>query len=161
MIAERVAAVATSAAAIEVEERVQTPPPALKTPPAPEGTPPPSPPRREVRGPQPPRRRKGGWRSPMTAAVLVGTFLVSMLCIYVYAYARVTTAGFHLSLLRRDLQRAKQEEDVLRAEIGRLSLPNAVARRAKELGMELTTPEMAVVLPPEARNRVMTPPRGQ
>lgn len=96
----------------------------------------------------------------MTAAVLAGTFLVSLLCIYVDAYARVTTAGFQLSVLRRDLRRAKQEEDTLRAQIGQLTLPNAVARRARELGMELTTPEMAVVLPLEARRRIMAP-RGR
>ena len=147
MIAERAAV-----AAIEVEERVQTPS-IPKTPPAPERTP-----RRASPGPR--RTRKGSWRSPMTVAVLVGTFLVSLLCVYVDAYARVTTAGFQLSVLRRDLQRAKQEEDVLRAEIGTLRMPNAIARRAQELGMELTTAEMAVVLPVEDRRKIMAP-RGQ
>ena len=97
----------------------------------------------------------------MTVAVLVGTFLVSLLCIYVDAYARVTTAGFQLSLLRRDLQQAKQEEDALRAEIGLLTLPNAVARRAKELGMEPSTPEMLPEEAPRKASPPLSPPQGQ
>ena len=149
MIAER----AVAAAASEVEERVQTEPPVPQTPPAPERTP-----RRESPGSR--RARKRAWRSPMTASVLVGTFLVSLLCIYVDAYARVTTAGFQLSQLRRELRRAKQEEDFLRAELGNLRMPNAVARRAQELGMEMVTPEMAVVLSAEDQRKV-TAPRGQ
>ena len=93
------------------------------------------------------KARKRGWRSPMTAAVLVGTFLVSLLCCYVYAYARVTAAGIELSSVRRDLQKARQEEDALRAEISRLSLPAALEHRAQGIGMVPAPPQAAKVLP--------------
>ena len=149
MIAERTAV----AAAVEAEGRVQTAPPVPQTPPAQE-----RPPRRESPGPR--RSRKGSWRSPMTAAVLVGTFLVSLLCIYVDAYARVTTAGFQLSLLRRDLRRAKQEEDALNAELGNLRMPSAVARRAQDLGMVMQTDNL-VMLDSEDRRRALTPRSGR
>src|SRR5688572_12320058 len=78
-----------------------SPEPVYVPPPPPRrsgGSQPPSPPRRRPmahRGPRVVRRAKElTWRSPMMAAVVVGAFLVSLLCCYVYAYARVTSAGF-------------------------------------------------------------------
>ena len=90
------------------------------------------------------------WRSPMTAAVLLGTFLVTLLCGYVAAYARVTATGFELSVLRRDLRRTELEEEALRAELSRLKQPEAVARRAQAMGMVVAPPESARVLPADA-----------
>jgi len=83
----------------------------------------------------------------MTAAVLVGTILVSLLCVYVYAYARVTAAGFAASRLRRDLTLARQEEQDLRARISGLSLPGTVANRAKKLGMQMAASTATQMLP--------------
>ncbi len=104
--------------------------------------------------PRPGARRRQGqrtqcrslWREPMTAAVLVGTVLVSLLCVYVYAYARVAAAGFEASRMRRALAGARQEEQNLRARISTLSLPGTVASRAKSLGMEMAPPEATQVL---------------
>lgn len=98
------------------------------------------------------RRRQGRrmarkwWREPMTAAVLVGTSLVVMLCVYLYAYARVTAAGFQASQTRRALVKARQEEQNLHARISGLLLPGTVASRAKSLGMEMAAPEDTQVL---------------
>lgn len=82
----------------------------------------------------------------MTLAVLLGTFIVSLLCCYVYAYARVTAAGFEQSRLLRDMQKAKQEEEALKAEVSRLSLPGAVGQRAQSLGMAPAPSGAALVL---------------
>ena len=103
--------------------------------------------------PSAPRRRQGRrtrrspWREPMTAAVLVGTLLVSLLCVYVYAYARVTAAGFEASRLRGALITARQEEQNLCAQISGLSLPGTVANRAKKLGMEMAASTATQMLP--------------
>jgi hypothetical protein len=91
-------------------------------------------------------RRRGLWREPMTAAVLIGMVLVSLLCVYVYAYARVMAAGLEASRLQRDLVKAQQEEQDLRAKISVLSLPGTVERRAKSLGLEMAPPEAMQVL---------------
>lgn len=99
------------------------------------------------RGPRVVRKAKRlGWRSPMTAAVLVGTFLVTLLSIYVSAYARVTQAGFQLSSLRRQMLKAEQEEQVLTAEVSRLKLRGTVGQHAEAIGMTLLTPGAAQVL---------------
>jgi hypothetical protein len=79
----------------------------------------------------------------MTLAVLLTTFLVSLLCIYVGAYARVTADGFVLSELRRELRRERQEGDILRAEVTALRLPSAVEKRALALGMIPAAPREA------------------
>jgi cell division protein FtsB len=100
------------------------------------------------------RARRG---APMGMAVMAAALLVALLCVYVYAYARVTTAGFELSRLSRALRQAEQEEEALRAEISRLSLPSAVERRAQVLGMTPAPAEAAQVLTaaPEDRARVV------
>jgi len=87
----------------------------------------------ERRADAPGRRARRG--DPMVMAVAAAALLVALLCVYVYAYARVTAAGFELSRLSRTLRQAEQEEETLRAEISRLSLPSAVEQRAQILGM--------------------------
>lgn len=86
-------------------------------------------------------------RSPMALAVLVGSLLVTLLCGYVHAYARLTATSFETASLRRKIAKAKQEEESLRATIGRLSLPAQVERRARILGMVPASPQAAQVLP--------------
>jgi hypothetical protein len=99
------------------------------------------------RGPRVVRRAQElGWRSPMTAAVLATTLLVSLLCCYVYAYARLTAAGFELSRLTRDLRDAEREEAALHAQVSNLSLAASIEQRARGLGMEPAPPGEARVL---------------
>ena len=86
------------------------------------------------------------WRSPMMAAVVAGAFLVSLLCCYVYAYARVTSAGFEASRLRRALREARQKEEMLHAEVSRLRLATGVAQRARKLGLIAPVPGEAEVI---------------
>ena len=82
----------------------------------------------------------------MTAAVLASSIMVSLLCVYVYAYAKVTTVNYQLVSLRRELKKAQQDEAVLNAEISRLSLRTSVGDRARALGMELAGPEATQVI---------------
>lgn len=79
--------------------------------------------------------RRIGWRSPMSAAVLFASFGVSLLCLYVSAYARVTQEGNDLVRLRRELSAAQQEGRDLEAGIDALRHPATVNARAKALGM--------------------------
>jgi len=94
----------------------------------------------------------------MTAAVLIGISLVSLLCVYVYAYARVMAAGFEASRLQRALVEAQQEEQDLLAQISVLSLPGTVERRAKSLGLEMAPREAMQVL--STSEAVAAPMRG-
>lgn len=104
------------------------------------------------------RARALGWRSPETASVLVATFVVSLLCFYVAAYARVTAEGFELSRLKRQMRASVASEDALRAEISRLTLPGAVARRAATLKLIPGTPQaLKVVSPPASAAPVAQP----
>jgi cell division protein FtsL len=85
--------------------------------------------------------RRSLWRGPMTAAVVVGTLLVGLLCVYVYAYARVAIASFEAATLRKELRHAEQQEKELLAEISQQRMPHTVAKRAKDMGMELAPDE--------------------
>ena len=85
--------------------------------------------------------RRSLWRGPMTAAVIAGTLLVGLLCVYVYAYARVAMASFEAATLRKELRRAEQQEKELLAEISQQRMPHTVAKRAKDMGMELAPDE--------------------
>ena len=121
-------------------------------------------PRPRVHGTRPALRRAKQLRrrSPMSAAVLMGTLLVSLLCCYVYAYARVTSAGIELSSLRRELQEAKQEEEALRAEVSHLSLPTTVEQRARTIGMAPAPPQATkVILVPQEPGRETPPQNGE
>lgn len=72
----------------------------------------------------------------MSAAVLLASFAVSLLCLYVSAYARVTAEGNGLVRLKRELNAAEQEGHDLEAQIDALRHPAMVNARAKALGME-------------------------
>jgi cell division protein FtsL len=85
--------------------------------------------------------RRSLWRGPMTAAVIAGTLLVGLLCVYVYAYARVAMASFEAATLRKELRHAEQQEKELLAEISQQRMPHTVAKRAKDMGMELAPDE--------------------
>jgi len=108
------------------------------------------------RGPRVVRKaRELSWRSPMTAAILLGAFVVTVLCIYVYAYALVTISGFEQSRCKREIKTEIQQEEALRAEVSRLSLLPTVEQRARGMGMVLNAPQMAeVLLDPAAPRQV-------
>jgi cell division protein FtsL len=91
--------------------------------------------------------RRSLWRGPMTAAVIAGTLLVGLLCVYVYAYARVAMASFEAATLRKELRHAEQQEKELLAEISQQRMPHTVAKRAKDMGMELAPDEAIHQLP--------------
>jgi cell division protein FtsL len=84
--------------------------------------------------------------SRVPGAVLLATFTVTILCLYLCAYASVTAEGFELSRLRSLNKQADLQRDTLQAEISRLSLPQTVAQRAKELGMEPGTPQTLTIV---------------
>jgi cell division protein FtsL len=94
------------------------------------------------RGPRALRHaRQLRWRSPETVAVLAASFSVSLLLLYVAAYARVTSEGFEAATLSRKLRAAEKEQDALKVRIGELKTPEQVARRAQAMGMVPGTPE--------------------
>jgi hypothetical protein len=105
--------------------------------------------------------RRARRAAPMGMAVMAAALLVALLCVYVYAYARVTTEGFELSRLSRALRQAEQEEETLRAEISRLSLPGAVERRAQLLGMTPAPADAAQVLPAAPEDRAAVALRAE
>ena len=73
--------------------------------------------------------------SRVPGAVLLATFTVTILLLYLCAYASVTADGFELSRLRTMNKDADLKRDTLQAEISRLSLPKTVAERAAALQM--------------------------
>jgi cell division protein FtsL len=83
-------------------------------------------------------------------AVLVATFTVTILCLYLSAYATVTAEGFELSRLRAMNKKADLQRDTLQAEISRLSLPQTVAQRAAALQMVPGTPQTLTIVSGES-----------
>ena len=77
--------------------------------------------------------------SRVPGAVLLAAFTVTILLLYLCAYAGVTADGFELSRLRVMNRDADLQRDTLQAEISRLSLPKTVAERAAALQMEQGT----------------------
>lgn len=75
------------------------------------------------------------WGRRQALALVVASFSVTLLCLYVSAYARVTAEGFDASRLTRQLNASIKEEEGLRANRDRLKLPDTVRQRAEELGM--------------------------
>jgi hypothetical protein len=94
------------------------------------------------------------WKSREGAAVVVASFCVTLLCLYVAAYARVTAEGFEISQLRKDIKASEAESEALRAEISRLTLPDAVKVRAIQAGMVVGTPGNANFLTPRPHAQV-------
>ena len=89
-------------------------------------------------------------------AVLLATFTVTILLLYLCAYASVTSEGFELSRYRALNKQASLQRDTLQAEISRLSLPQTVAQRAALLQMEPGTPQTLTIVPAES-SPAMTP----
>lgn len=85
-------------------------------------------------------------RDPMTIAVLVAVFFVSLLSFYVAAYARVTADSFALSELKKEVEAARRVGDNLRAQVSLLSLPGAVHQGALRLGMRQAAPETLQII---------------
>lgn len=79
-------------------------------------------------------------------AVLVATFTATILCLYLFAYANVTSEGFNLSRFRALNREANLRRNTLQAEISRLSLPQTVAERAAILQMEPGTPQTLTIV---------------
>ena len=97
------------------------------------------------RGARPARIAKNlSVRSPMVAAVLCASFAVSLLCLYVTAYARVNAERLELSRLRGELKAAQRQEIVLNGEISRYHLSAPV--RAQAMGLMPAPPEAVQVL---------------
>jgi hypothetical protein len=103
------------------------------------------------RGPRALRHaRQLRWRSPETVAVLTASFLVSLLLLYVAAYARVTAEGFEAATLTRKLRAADKEQEALKVRIGELRTPEEVAKRAQVMGMVPRRPENVSLVAPVA-----------
>lgn len=101
------------------------------------------------RGSRPVRfARELSWRNPMLAAVVVASFAVSLLCLYVAAYARVNANRLELARLRQDLKMAQRKEFILRGEISRCSL--SVTPRAESLGLRKDATQSVTLLDPDA-----------
>ena len=111
------------------------------------------------RGPVVLRRAKAiQENSRVPGAVLVATFAVTIICLYLSAYATVTAEGFELARLRTNNKAENLRHDTLQAEISRLSLPQTVAERAKLLGMEQGT-QKTVIIVSEKSSAAETPQR--
>lgn len=85
-----------------------------------------------------------GWKSPEAIAVLIASFVVSLACFYVAAYARVTAEGFEKLELTKQLRAVKAERESLEADISRLTSGGHVTQKAQTLGLTLA-PKAAVV----------------
>lgn len=106
------------------------------------------------RGPKAVRRAQDfGWKSPEAAAILVASFVVSLACFYVAAYAKVTSEGIESARIQIEIKDAAREKEALEAEISRSTLPVAVRARAVQMGMVKTPPQtVRLVTPPPAQN---------
>ncbi|MBC8143244.1 MAG: hypothetical protein H7Y38_17600 [Armatimonadetes bacterium] len=83
-------------------------------------------------------------RSPMLAAVVCASFGVSLLCLYVTAYARVNADRLELSRLRQETKLAQKREVALNGEISRFHL--SAPGRAQTMGLMPAPPEAVEVL---------------
>jgi cell division protein FtsB len=111
------------------------------------------------RGPKTLRRaQQFAWRSREAAAVVAASFFVSLLCLYVAAYARVTAEGFEVSELRREIKASEKEAEALRAEISRMMLPETVRERAVQAGMVVGTPGSINMVKPRPAPATMSTP---
>jgi hypothetical protein len=81
-----------------------------------------------------------------SAAVMMAAFTVSLLCLYVSAYARVTAEGFDLGRVKEQLRAASVVHEALQAQVSQLTLPAAVGERASALGMEKVSPDSITLL---------------
>lgn len=100
------------------------------------------------RGSRPARAVKNlSLRSPMLVATLFASFAVSLLCLYVTAYAQVSAEARNLSHLRQDLKSAERREIELKGEISRLTL--SAQSRAQAIGLVPAPPETVQVLSEE------------
>jgi cell division protein FtsL len=93
------------------------------------------------RGSRPVRRaRRLAMKSREAAAVVVAFFGVTLMCLYLAAYARVMAEGFEISEMRKAMRVEEAKSEALRAEISRLNLPESVRERAEKLGLVSGTP---------------------
>ncbi len=83
-------------------------------------------------------------RSPMLAAVVCASFGVSLLCLYVTAYARVNADRLELSRLRQETKAAQRQTIALTGEISRYRL--SAPGRAQAMGLMQAPPEAVEVL---------------
>src|SRR5262249_55738126 len=74
-------------------------------------------------------------------------FIVSLLCLYVSAYARVTAEGFELARLTRKVEAAAKKEQALQAAIFESTAPETIARKAQAMGLIPAT-DVNLVPPP-------------
>ena len=97
------------------------------------------------RGSRPTRIAKNlSARSPMFAATLCASFAVSLLCLYVTAYARVNAERLQLARLRQELKLAERREILLKGAISQYHL--SATARAQAMGMVPAPPEAVQVL---------------
>ena len=100
-------------------------------------------------GPKAVRRAQAfGWKSPEAAAVVVASFVVSLCCFYIAAYAKVTSEGIESARVQADLKDAARDKEALEAEVSRLTLPPTVRARAVQMGMVKTAPQTVRLVMP-------------
>lgn len=74
-------------------------------------------------------------------AIMVASFVVSLACLYVNAYARVTAEGFEAARLGRQVVAAEEERLALTAQISNLNRPEVVEEAARRLGLVPSEPK--------------------
>ncbi|GAB4453628.1 MAG: hypothetical protein OHK0029_06850 [Armatimonadaceae bacterium] len=91
-------------------------------------------------------------------AVALISFAVTLLCLYIGAYARVTADGYAASRLTRDIRLAEAKGKELETQISTLHLPESIDKVAAELQMERTPPKAVQFLiePPAQTGAVQT-----
>ena len=98
------------------------------------------------------RAQDFGWKSPEAAAVLVASFVVSLACFYVAAYAKVASEGIESARIQFEIKEAAREKEALEAEISRITLPKAVQARAVQMDMVKTPPQTVRLVTPSPQN---------
>ncbi|MDX1933578.1 MAG: hypothetical protein SFU56_13300 [Capsulimonadales bacterium] len=73
-------------------------------------------------------------------AVLLASFIVSLLCCYVAAYARVTAEGFAIKRLHREIAEAEKRGNALQASISEHQSLERIAELARKMGLVPQTP---------------------
>lgn len=89
-------------------------------------------------------------RSPMLFALLIASFLVTLLCLYVSAYAGVNADRHALSKMKEQMREVEREQRLLNAKVAMLTQPNIILERARALGLVPAPPEAQHLLLQEA-----------
>ncbi|GEM_PF-5028315 len=114
------------------------------------------------RGPRVVRRARSlRDNNPMLVACLVASFTVTLLCLYVSAYAKVNNDRRELTSIRREMRELEVQQRLLSAEVARLKQPNTILQRASALKLVPAPPEAQHLLTTPATTGVSAAPRGE